>query len=95
MNGWNRLFVVIAVCWAIVAPFWVMAEANSPVHYNMDRCGDAAYKNHGTAFEPRIRLDMDKHHEEVDRCSAAFVRNFVSVQRLAGAMIGIGASHSD
>ena len=37
MTGWNRLFVVIAVCWALVAPFLLMAEANGPLDRGADR----------------------------------------------------------
>jgi hypothetical protein len=28
MNPWNRLFVVIAICWVIVSPILVATEAN-------------------------------------------------------------------
>jgi hypothetical protein len=31
MNGWNRLFVVVAVWWAVAAPFWLVAENNDPL----------------------------------------------------------------
>jgi hypothetical protein len=37
MNGWNRLFVVIAVLWAIVAPFWLLDGVNKPVPVWFDR----------------------------------------------------------
>jgi hypothetical protein len=90
MNGWNRLFVVIAVCWAIAAPFWLMAETNSPVHQAFFQCGSTAYENYGTAIDSRIRLDMEKYRHEVRLCSDAFARDFVSLQRLSSAMIGIG-----
>jgi hypothetical protein len=89
MNGWNRLFVVIAVVWAIAAPFLVMESTNSPLPQTFDRCGSAAYQNYG-ASDSRVRLDMDKYHEEVERCSAAFSRDFVSIQKVFSAMIGIG-----
>jgi hypothetical protein len=49
MSGWNRLFVVVAVCWALAAPFWVMTESNSPVHDALLSCGQAAYENYGAS----------------------------------------------
>jgi hypothetical protein len=33
---------------------------------------------------------MDKHRQVLDRCLATFSRNFVSIQTLGSAMIGIG-----
>jgi hypothetical protein len=89
MNGWNRLFVVTAVVWAIAAPFLVMESTNSPLPQTFDRCGSAAYQSYGDS-DARIRLDMDKYHEEVERCSTAFSRDFVSIQKVFSAMIGIG-----
>ena len=32
MSGWNRLFVVVAVCWALVAPFGLMHDVNRSVY---------------------------------------------------------------
>jgi hypothetical protein len=89
MNGWNRLFVVIAVLWAIATPVLVMESTNSPVHEASSRCGDVAYKNYG-ASDSRIRLDNDKYRQELDRCSAAFLRDVVPIQKVFSAMIGMG-----
>jgi len=36
MNGWNRLFVIVAVCWALVAPFLVMADVNGQPYNRKD-----------------------------------------------------------
>ena len=55
MSGWNRLFVVIAVLWAVAAPIILMVDTNRPVHQAFDRCGDAAYRNYG-ASDTRVRL---------------------------------------
>jgi hypothetical protein len=90
MSGWNRLFVVVAVCWALAAPFWVMSDTNGPVHDALMTCGQAAYENYGTAVDARVRLDMDKYRAEMDRCSVRYASRFVSIQGLAGAMIGLG-----
>jgi hypothetical protein len=53
------------------------------------RCSDVAYKNYG-ASDSRIRLDNDKYRQEMDRCSAAFSRDFVPIQKVFSAMIGMG-----
>ena len=47
MNGWNRLFVVIAVCWAIVSPFLVAREANRVPELTFHNCADPLTKNTG------------------------------------------------
>ena len=44
MNGWNRLFVVIAVCWVVVAPLLLTAEGNRPVEQMLGLCSDAVYQ---------------------------------------------------
>ena len=36
MNGWYRLFTVIAICWALAAPFLVMSGVNEPTHRTFD-----------------------------------------------------------
>jgi hypothetical protein len=89
MSGWNRLFAVIAVLWAVAAPIILMVDTNRPVHQAFDRCGDAAYRNYG-ASDSRIRLDMDKYRQEVALCLADFSRDFVSIQKVLHAMIGMG-----
>ena len=66
-----------------------MEEKNGPVRQAFFQCGSTAYENYGTA-NSRIRLDWDKYHEEVNRCSAASSRVFVSLQGVSSAMIGIG-----
>ena len=49
MNGWNRLFVVIAVCWVLAAPFLVMADTNSPIERLLQFCGETAYQLYGSS----------------------------------------------
>ena len=89
MNGWNRLLVVIAVCWAIVAPFLLMEDTNKPIQQTFDSCGSAAYRRYG-ASDSTIRLDMAKYDAEVAKCLADFSRDFVSLQKLLSALIGAG-----
>ena len=88
MNGWNRLFVVIAVCWALVAPFLIMNGANSSVEQTHSWCADTAYKLYGTGSSPQ--LDMAKYDIEIKKCSDIFIRDFVSLPKLLGAMAGQG-----
>jgi hypothetical protein len=66
MNGWNRLFVVIAVCWAVVAPFLFVAETNDPPERIYHLCIDRAYQIYGTADSPR--LDMKRYNLETGIC---------------------------
>jgi hypothetical protein len=80
---------VVAVLWAIAAPFILMAETNRPVHQVFDLCGDVAYRNYG-ASDSQIRLDMDKYQQEVNRCLASFSRDFVGIEKLFSALLGIG-----
>jgi hypothetical protein len=89
MSGWNRLFVVIAVCWAIVAPFLLMAEVNRPVEQTFDSCGSTAYRSYG-ASDSTVRLDWDKYQGEVAKCLAALSRDFVSLPKLLSTLIGMG-----
>ena len=88
MNGWNRLFVVVAVMWAVVAPFLLMAESNKPVHSLYSMCTDTAYQLYGSSSSSK--LDMNRYRAEVAKCSEAFVRDFVSLPGVLGAMVGAG-----
>ncbi len=42
MNGWKRIFVVIAIVWTIAVPFLLAANANAPVEAIISRCNDVA-----------------------------------------------------
>ena len=44
MNGWNRVFVVVAVVWALVAPFLLVTENNKPAEMMRSMCDDVAYQ---------------------------------------------------
>jgi hypothetical protein len=89
MNGWNRLFVVVAACWALVVPFLVTTEVNRPVNTVLNLCATAAYENYG-ASDSRVRLDMDTYRSEKDKCFSAYGRDFVSIQKVAAAIVGLG-----
>jgi hypothetical protein len=44
MSGWNRLFILVAICWAVVAPFWIRAETNAPIEqtYRSTACATSS-----------------------------------------------------
>jgi hypothetical protein len=88
MNGWNRIFVVVAVVWALVAPFLLVAENNKPAERMFNSCSDVAYQLYGSSSSRQ--LDMDRYRAEKTKCLDAFVRNIVSVPETFGAMIGAG-----
>lgn len=88
MNGWNRLFVVVAACWAIAAPFVLVAEANGPPERIFHMCADTAYQLYGSSSS--AQLDMNRYRREMDVCTDELTRKLVSVPMLVGAMIGIG-----
>jgi hypothetical protein len=87
-NGWNRLFVVVAVVWALVAPFLLVAENNKPAERLFSLCSDAAYHLYGSSSSSQ--LDMDRYRAEEAKCSAALVRGLISVPGMFGAMVGAG-----
>jgi hypothetical protein len=88
MNGWNRLFVVVAVVWMLIAPFLLVAENNKPAERLFSLCSDAAYHLYGSSSSSQ--LDMDRYRAEEAKCSAALVRGLVGLPEMLGAMIGAG-----
>jgi hypothetical protein len=88
MNGWNRIFVVVAVLWALVAPFLLVAENNKPAETMFSMCDNVAYQLYGSGSS--AKLDMDRYHAEEAKCWEASVGNMVSIQGTFGAMIGAG-----
>jgi hypothetical protein len=88
MNGWNRIFVVVAVVWALAAPFLLVTENNKPAETIFSFCSDAAYQLYGSSNSRK--LDMDRYRAEEAKCSEAFIHNIVSVPETFGAMIGVG-----
>jgi hypothetical protein len=88
MNGWNRIFVVVAVVWALVAPFLMVAENNRPAARMFSSCSDIAYQLYGSSSSRQ--LDWDRYRAEQSKCSEALIRDSVSVPELLTAMIGAG-----
>ena len=87
MNSWNRLFVVVAVCWAITAPFLIVEQANQAPLSLYGMCSTSAYNRFGSSSS--TQLDMDRYRSEMDRCSD-HLKQLVGVQTIVGAMFGMG-----
>jgi hypothetical protein len=88
MNGWNRLFAVVAVCWAIVAPFLLMADTNKPTKQVFDSCSSVAYHRYGSSDS--VRLDWNKYQSEQVACLDAYVRAVLVLPKVLSAMVGAG-----
>jgi hypothetical protein len=88
MNGWNRVFVVVAVVWALVSPFLLVTENNKPAEMMRSMCDDVAYQLYGSSSSRK--LDMDRYRAEEAKCWEASVHNMVSIPGTFGAMIGAG-----
>ena len=86
MNGWNRLFVVVAVVWALVAPFLLETNKHADAMYSM--CSGDAHRLYGSSSSRT--LDMDRYRAEQAKCTQAYARDFVSVPDTFRAMIGAG-----
>jgi hypothetical protein len=86
MNPWNRLFVVIAICWVIVSPLLIATEADRGPAQALHDCSDSAYQQSGQAtrlgltcidtLQRRMRVIMPTlatvsvFRERLARCSA-------------------------
>ena len=88
MNGWNRVFVVIAVVWTLVAPFLLVIENNKPADRMQSMCSDLAYQLYGSSSSRQ--LDMDRYRAEEAKCLERYVRNIVSIPWTFASMIGAG-----
>jgi hypothetical protein len=88
MNPWNRLFAVIAICWAIASPLLIATEANrGPAQASHD-CSDSAYQQYGSSDSPRF--DMYRYIAEIDACNHAYARDGVRLPGVLSAMFGSG-----
>jgi hypothetical protein len=85
---WHRLFAVIAVCWAIVSPLLVAAEANRVPDLTYLYCTDSAYQQYGSSDS--ARFDMNRYIAETDACSRVYARDGVRLPRVLSAMVGAG-----
>jgi hypothetical protein len=89
VSGWNRLFVIVAVCWAIVAPFLVLEGFNRPVEQTFRDCRFSAYQRYG-ASDSIVRLDWDKYEAESTKCLDALTQNLLGLPQIFSALIGTG-----
>ena len=88
MNGWNRIFVVLAAGWALGAPLLLVSENNKLPEMSYSRCSDVAYQLYGSSSSRQ--LDMDKYRAERDKCYERLVPALISVPGIFGAMVGAG-----
>jgi hypothetical protein len=86
MNGWNRLFVVVAIFWTVTVPFLAVHFVNSPVEQTYHQCSMLAYYLYGASE----RLDWDKLHAEDAKCSNALKSGLVALPTVLSAMVGMG-----
>jgi hypothetical protein len=89
MNGWNRLFVVVAIFWTVAVPFLVVHFVNSPVEQTFNLCTDLAYHRYG-ASDSWIRFDWDKYQAETAECFNALKSDRVLLPTILSAMVGMG-----
>jgi hypothetical protein len=87
LNGWNRLFLVVAVCWLEIVPYLIMHSANGPVTSEFEVCSDRAYRIYGTAASPQ--LDMNRYHLEMDKCRRELER-LIGIDTVIASWIGKG-----
>jgi hypothetical protein len=88
MNGWNRIFVVAAVVWALVTPFLLIAENNKPAERMFESCSDLAYQLYGSSSSRQP--DWNRYQAEKAKCLETFAHNIVSLPGMFAAMIGAG-----
>jgi hypothetical protein len=88
VSGWNRLFIIVVVCWAVVAPFLALDGFNKPAEGTFNRCADSAYRRYGASDSPR--LDFEKYTAERDKCLDVLVRDYAGFPQLFSAIIGVG-----
>jgi hypothetical protein len=88
MNGWNRVFVVVAVVWTLVAPFLFVSESNKPADALYSSCSHNVYELYGTGSSKTV--DMDRYRAEGAICLQAYSRRFLSLPATFSAMVGLG-----
>ncbi len=84
-SGWNRLFLVISVLWAIGAPIWVMVDTNDSTGKVYQMCLNSAYKNYDVGgYTP----NTTKYDATKSECLHSFERQFIPPQRLLAMLLG-------
>jgi hypothetical protein len=85
---WNRLFGVIAVCWAIVSPFLLAVEADRRPKLARQNCTDTSYELYGVTDSPRF--DVNRYTAETNDCNRTYDRDSVHLTKVLSAMVGRG-----
>jgi hypothetical protein len=85
-SGWNRLFVVISVLWAIGAPIYTMVEANNSTSEIYRMCYSSAYTRYGPGGY--AGADEAKFQTAKAQCGYNFDRAFMAPQKLIDILLG-------
>jgi hypothetical protein len=85
---WNRLFAVISVCWAIVSPLLLAAEADRRPELARRDCTETSFRLYGATDSPRF--DVNRYAAEADACSRSYHSDSVRLPEVLGAMVGRG-----
>jgi hypothetical protein len=80
---WNRLFAVIALCWAIVSPFLLAAEADRRPELARRDCTDTSYRLYGATDSPRF--DVNRYTAEADACNRSYNSDSVRLPKVLSA----------
>jgi hypothetical protein len=85
---WNRLFAVISVCWAIVSPLLLAAEADRRPELARRDCTETSFRLYGATDSPRF--DVNRYAAEADACNRSYNSDSVRLPEVLSAMVGRG-----
>jgi len=87
-SGWNRLFVVISVLWAIGAPIYAMVDINRSAGNLFGMCYSSAYKTYGAGGY--LGADETKLQTAEAHCRRDLDRVAMPPQKLLDVLLGKG-----
>jgi hypothetical protein len=87
-SKWNRLFAVIAVCWAIVSPLLLAAEADRRPELARRDCTETSYRLYGATDSPHF--DLNTYAAEAEACNRSYNSDSVRLPKVLSAMVGRG-----
>ena len=85
---WNWLFAVISVCWAIVSPLLLAAEADRRPELARRDCTETSFRLYGATDSPRF--DVNRYAAEADACNRSYNSDSVRLPEVLSAMVGRG-----
>ena len=85
---WNRLFAVILLCWAIVSPLLLAAEADRRPELARRDCIETSFRLYGATDSPLF--DVNRYTLEADACNRSYNSASVRLPKVLGAMVGRG-----